>query len=45
MGPCPFLTKGLKNVATETSLSVLAYNIKRLISIIGGKPLIAAIRS
>lgn len=45
MGPCHFLTKGIKNVATEMSLSVLAYNIKRLISIIGVKPLIAAIQT
>ncbi|OAO03124.1 transposase [Sphingomonadales bacterium EhC05] len=45
MGPCHFLTKGIKNVATEMSLSVLAYNIKRLITIFGAKPLIAAIRA
>lgn len=44
MGPCHFLTKGIKNVATEMSLSVLAYNIKRLLVIMGVKPLIAAIR-
>ncbi len=45
MGPCHFLTKGIKNVATEMSLSVLAYNIKRLITIMGVKPLIKAIRA
>lgn len=45
MGPCHFLTKGIKNVATEMSLSVLAYNMKRIIAIIGVKPLIAAIRT
>jgi len=45
MGPCHFLTKSIKNVATEMSLSVLAYNIKRLIAIIGVKPLIADIRA
>ncbi|WP_240617001.1 transposase [Sphingorhabdus sp. YGSMI21] len=45
MGPCHLLTKRIKNVATEMSLSVLAYNIKRMISIIGVKPLIAAIRA
>lgn len=43
MGPCHFLTKGLKNVATEMSLSVLAYNIKRLITILGVKSLIKVI--
>ncbi len=45
MGPCHLLTKGLKNVKTEMSLSVLAYNLKRMIAIIGVKPLIAAIRA
>jgi transposase len=45
MGPTHFLMKGLKNVKTEMSLSVLAYNLKRMISIMGVKPLIAAIQS
>lgn len=35
MGAAPFLTKGLRNVGTETSLAVLAYNLKRTISIMG----------
>ena len=43
MGATHFLTKTLKNVRTEMSLQVLAYNMKRLISIFGVKPLIAAI--
>ena len=30
-----FLTRGMKNVATEMSLSVLAYNLKRVINILG----------
>ena len=30
-----FLTKGLENVGTEMSLTVLAYNIKRAINIPG----------
>jgi len=30
-----FLTRGIKNVATEMSLAVLAYNFKRALSIIG----------
>jgi hypothetical protein len=33
----------LKNVRTEMSLQVLAYNMKRMIGIFGVKPLIAAI--
>ena len=45
MGATHFLMKGLKNVQTEMSLSVLAYNIKRMISIMGAKPLIAAIKA
>ena len=38
-----FLTKTLKNVRTEMSLQVLAYNMKRTINILGVKPLMAAI--
>jgi len=45
MGPCHLLTKRLKNVRTEMSMSVLAYNIKRMIAIMGVKPLITAIRA
>jgi transposase len=45
MGATPFLMKGLKNVATEMSLSVLAYNLKRTISVMGVAPLVAAIRT
>ncbi len=45
MGPNPFLTKGLKNVSAEMSLSVLAYNLRRTIRIVGGASLIAAIRT
>lgn len=44
MGATHFLMKGLKNVRTEMSLSVLAYNLKRMIAIMGVKPLIAAIQ-
>jgi transposase len=32
-------------VKTEMSLSVLAYNLKRMVTILGVKPLIAAIRA
>jgi transposase len=45
MGSTPFLTKTLKNVRTEMSLSVLAYNMKRMIQISGVQPLIQAIRA
>ena len=45
MGPNHFLTKGLKSVSAEMSLQVLAYNLKRTISIMGVAPLLAAIRA
>lgn len=45
MGPSHLLTKGLKNVKTEIGLSVLAYNLKRMIAIMGTKSLISAIRA
>jgi len=45
MGSTHFLTKTLKNVRTEMSLCVLAYNMKRMIQIMGVQPLIAAIRT
>jgi transposase len=45
MGTTHFLTKSLKNVRTEMSLCVLAYNMKRMIQIMGIQPLIAAIRT
>jgi transposase len=35
MGWTHFLTRGFENVATEMSLSVLAYNFKRVLSILG----------
>ena len=44
MGATHFLTKTLPNVKTELSLHVLAYNLKRMIQILGVQPLIAAIR-
>ncbi len=43
MGATHFLTRTLKRVRTEISLQVLAYNIKRVIAIIGTRPLLAAI--
>lgn len=45
MGATHFLTRTLKNVRTEMSLLVLAYNIKRMIQIFGAAPLMAAIRA
>ena len=35
----------LKRVGTEMALHVLAYNLKRVINIIGIRPLIAAMRA
>jgi hypothetical protein len=42
MGSTHFLTKNLKNVSTEMSLQVLAYNIKRVISLLGTGTLMEA---
>ena len=38
-----FLTRGLKKVGAEMSLTVLSYNIKRAINIIGVKKMIEAV--
>jgi len=38
-----FLMRGIKKVATEMSLTVLAYNLKRVINILGVKELIQAV--
>ncbi len=43
MGATPFLCKGLEAVRTERSLSILAYNIRRVMKIIGVAPLIKAL--
>lgn len=45
MGATHFLMKRLKNVATEMALNVLGYNLTRVMSIIGVKPLLAAMRA
>ncbi len=45
MGATHFLMKRLMNVRTEMALSVLAYNLTRVMNIIGIRPLIAAIRA
>jgi IS5 family transposase len=43
MGATHFLTKTLPKVAAEMALSVLAYNLTRVMNIVRTKPLIAAI--
>jgi hypothetical protein len=45
MGATHFKTKTLPRVSTEMSLHVLAYNLRRVINIMGAKPLMAVIRS
>ena len=45
MGSTHFLTKTLERVSTEMSLHVLAYNLKRVMSLLGVAPLIGAIRA
>ena len=45
MGATHFLMKTLPRVASEMALHVLAYNLTRVINIVGVKPLLAAIRS
>jgi len=45
MGATHFLMKTLPRVATEMALHVLAYNLTRVMNIIGIKPLMAAIRA
>ena len=45
MGATHFLTRGLKRVSTEMSLHVLAYNLKRMLSIRGVRPLLEAIQA
>ena len=45
MGATHFLMKRLKNVRTEMALSVLAYNLTRVMNIMGIRPLMAAIRA
>jgi hypothetical protein len=45
MGHSHFLTRTLPRVSTEMSLHVLAYNLKRVMAIMGTQPLMAAIRA
>jgi hypothetical protein len=43
MGATHFQMRKLKNVSTEMALHVLAYNIKRVINMIGARALLKAI--
>jgi len=45
MGSTHFLTKRLPNVSTEMSLHVLAYNLRRMMSILGPGNLIASMKA
>ena len=45
MGASHFLTRQFKNVSTEMNLHILAYNMKRMISIMGVQELNKAIRA
>jgi hypothetical protein len=45
MGATHFLSRTRDKVRTEMSLHVLAYNLKRMITIFGVGPLMAAIRT
>ena len=45
MGSSRFLMKSLKHVSTEMSLHVLAYNLKRVMNILGNQKFIAALSS
>jgi transposase len=45
MGATHFLTRTLEKVRTEMSLQVLAYNLKRVMNILGVTGLVAALRA
>lgn len=45
MGSTHFQMRRLKNVRTEMSLHILAYNLKRVMQILGAQPLITAMRA
>ena len=45
MGATHFLMKRLPKVASEMALHVLAYNLTRVINIMGTQPLMAAIQA
>ncbi len=45
MGSTHFIMRRMDNVKTEMSLHVLAYNLRRMISILGVPTLIAALKA
>ncbi len=45
MGTTHFLTRRLRHVKTEIALNVLAYNIKRMVALIGIRGLMAAVKA
>ncbi len=45
MGATHFLTKTLRQVSTEMSLHVLAYNLKRVMKVLGIVPLMKAMQA
>ena len=45
MGHTHFLMKRLPNVKTEINLHILVYNMKRVMAMLGTKPLMEAIRA
>jgi hypothetical protein len=45
MGATHFRLRTLEKVRTEMSLHVLAYNLKRMVAILGVQPMIQAIRA
>ena len=45
MGSTHFLTRTLDRVSAEMSLHVLAYNLKRVLSLMGSDALMAAIKA
>ena len=45
MGATHFLMKTVPRVATEMALHVLAYNLTRVMNILGIQPLLAAMRA
>ena len=45
MGATHFLTRRLPSVKTEMALNVLAYNIKRIVALIGIRSFMTALRA
>jgi len=45
MGATHFLTRTLGRVSTEMSLHILAYNLKRVIRLLGSEALMAAMKA